>query len=214
MNAALLLSAALAAAPATAAAPEPAAAPSASPAPAPYAAPAADAVPEKDRQPNAGTDGGATPFGLKSFDEAVKAELKSLEADAKETIRQIDAQYDAQKDMETRQLKEKFELLRRLRDERAAFERDTIDGWKKFVEKLRAVEPAERGTEKLIYDQKVMERRHKLDDEQTAKNKEFMDKQQRERDQFWTKLQQENNERARVQTEHATKWGKTPDAPR
>jgi hypothetical protein len=165
-------------------------------------------VPEKDTMPNPGSDGGVTPYALKDFDEVIKADLKRLENDSQETLKSIDAQYEAQKALESGQLKEKFEFLKKLRDERAAFERSLIDDWKKFAEKLRATEPAERGTEKLAFDQKSMERRHKFEDEQLAKNKEFMEKQQRDRDAFWVKTQKDNNERSRQQLENATKWGK------
>jgi len=199
MTTALLLSLTLGAAPAAAAADA---------APAPAAAAPQD-VPDKDRQPNPGTpDGGVTPYALKDFDETVKGDLKAMEADAKENLRAFDAQNAAQEELETRQLKKKFEFQRKLRDERAAFEKAMIDDWKKFVEKLRATEPAERGTEKIAYDQRAMERRRKYDDELTAKNKDFIEKQQRERDEFWRKLQQDNSERTRQQQEHAPKWGK------
>lgn len=206
MTAALLLTVAVAAAaavPARAADKAPAAAP---------AAPSAGDVPDKDRMPNPGSDGGVTPYALKDLDDVIKADQKRMEAELKDSLRAVDAQYDAQKELEGRQFKEKFDYLRKLRDERAEFERSLIDDWRKFAESLRSVEPAERGTEKLAYDQKVMERRHKFDDEQIAKNKDLMEKQQRDRDAFWRKVQQDNNERARQQTENATKWGKAPAA--
>jgi hypothetical protein len=192
----------------------------ADPSPAPAAPAAASAanggdanVPAKDQQPNPGSDGGVTPYALKDFDEVVKNDEKRMEADLKETLKQVDAQYQAQKDLESRQLKEKFEFLKKQRDERAAFERGEIEAWKKFVVTLKAVEPAERGAEKLQFDQKSMERRHKNDDEAVVRNREFIEKQQRERDAFWAEVQKQNNENSRLQQEHATQWGKTSKAP-
>lgn len=186
-------------------------------APPPPAAPpngAANAdVPAADQMPNPGSDGGVTPYALKDFDEVIKTDQKRMEADLKDTLKQLDAQYEAQKALESRQLKDKFDFLKKIRDDRAAFERSEIDAWRKFAETLRAVEPAERGTEKLQYDQKAMERRHKNEEASVVKNREFMEAQQRERDQFWAQVQKDNNEIARLQQEHATKWGKTPKAP-
>jgi hypothetical protein len=184
----------------------------ADPAPAPPPPGGSAIVPASDQQPNPGTDG-VTPYALKDFDEVVKADQKRMEADLKDTLKELDAKYEAQKDLETRQMKAKFDFLKKIRDERAAFERGEIDVWKAFVEKLRAVEPAERGAEKLLFDQKSMERRHAREEDILARNKEFLAKQQTERDQFWAQVQKDNNESARLQQEHATKWGK-PSTPR
>ena len=169
-------------------------------------------VPLADQQPNPGSDGGVTPYALKDLDAVLKEDQKRLEADLRDAVKMLDAQYEAQKDLESRQLKAKFDFLKKIRDERVSFEHAQIDEWRKFGEKLRAVEPAERGTEKLVFDQKSLELRHKFEVDAQAKNKEFMEKQQVERDQFWAKLQKENNEAALRQQEHATKWGK-PSAP-
>lgn len=194
------------------AAPARAAAPAPVPAPPAQNQPGDPVVPDADRQPNPGSDGGVTPYALKDFDAVIKADQARMEANLKMTLKQIDTQFETQRDLETRQLKAKFEFLKKLRDERAAFERAEIEDWKKFAAALRSVEPAERGTEKLQYDQKDMERRRKRDDAVMAQNKEFLEKQQRERDQYWIGVQKENDESSRRQQEHATEWGKAPPA--
>lgn len=207
MDAAILAALVLCAAPALAAAPAPAPAPASASAQQPGTPSAAD------QQPNPGSEDGVTPYAVNDFDEATKADQARMEQDLKETAKRLDRQYDSQKELETRQMKEKFDFLRKQRDERIAFERGEIDAWKAFVVKLRAVEPAERGAEKLTFDQRSMERRQRFDEAARAKNKDFLDGAQRERDQYWAKLQQENNEAARQQQEHATTWGKPSKKP-
>jgi hypothetical protein len=199
MNIALGLALALSAAPVRAQDAAPAA-------PAASTAPAAGA----DASGNGGVpmDGGVTPYGLKDFDEVAKQDLKQMESDLKATVRALDDQYDEQADMESGQMKARLKFLRGIRDERVRFEKDEIGRWKTFVEHLRKVEPAERGTEKMTFDQDAADRRGKLDEKIQAENVAFREKQNAERDAFWKKVQKENFERQRLQQEHATKWGK------
>lgn len=212
MNAALIAALTLCAASASAAAPAKDKTAS-TPAAAADGQPGSDAVPVSDQQPNPGADAGVTPYALKDLDAVIKADQARMEDDLKLTLKQLDAQYEAQKDLESRQLKEKFAFLRKLRDQRADFEREEIKVWRKFAEGLRGVEPAERGTEKVRFDQEALERRNKNNTASVEANKEFMDKQQRERDEFWSKIQEENNATARRQLEHATQWGKPAPKP-
>jgi hypothetical protein len=202
---AFALIAALAAAPAFA---DP---PSTAPADAPGTG--SSAVPAKDQMPKPGTDNIGAAYGMDNFDEVIAAETKQRESELNDALKGREFQYNAQKDLETRQLKDKLDFLRKRVDERKAFERAEFEDWKKFTEKMRALAPMDRNAAKLQHDRADMDARHKQDDESQKLVNQFMDKQQHERDDYWIKLHKENDDLERRQQEHAYRSTKASGSP-
>jgi hypothetical protein len=164
--------------------------------------PGSSPVPAKDQQPKPGTDNIGSAYAMDNFEEVLAAEQKQRESELNDALKGREFQYNAQKDLETRQMKEKFEFLRKRVDERKAFERAGFDDWKKFMEKLRTIPPAERNAAKLQFDRAAMDGRHKQEDDSQKLVSQFMEKQQHERDDYWVKIQKENDDRERQQQEH------------
>ncbi len=164
-------------------------------------------VPAADQQPN---DAGVQPYGLKNFDEMLKADLKQMKDDLKLTTRAYDDEYDARRKLETSQFKAKLKFLRRIYDEKIDFQKEEVGRWKGFVETLRTVEPAERGTQKVLFDQAALARHADFEKKIQTESKDFMDAQNQERDQFWAGVQEKNKKREIEAREHMNRWGAPP----
>ena len=162
-----------------------------------------------DHQPAAGV----STYAVENFEAAMKAEQKVMEADYTESLVNINAAYTAQKKMESRQFKERSAFLEKARDERRDYEKAALAEWKAFAAKLRKVEPADRGAERIAYDMTAAEARTKFNDAANAKSNVFNDAQNQERNAFWAQQQKDNETRARLHQERAALSSKPSSTP-
>lgn len=157
-----------------------------------------------------GGDPEAMAYANQDFEGTVKADLKQLEADLKEAVKSLNYRFDTETEIEKSQFEKGLAFRREQRDQMIAFEKAAIESWKGLIKRLRPLEPADRASEKAIFDQKAVDERRKFYEERSAKSRAFLEDQDAERQRLWNQLQQKEAETRRLLREHETKFGRLP----